>query len=953
MEGAQKRRREETDDGGEEAGIEGAAKRARLDADEKDTGVGADAQDGSMMSLETKLKERAVLPSDPADRLGLILHRVADAGYLQDVLPANRVVKSIYLDEDLWTRLPLSDPRASLMKAILRGRLERVKVLIKDKPVKELLKGTLTDQGHNALTLACDAGHSEIALLLIDAGCDVTAATVWNRKIANHPFYGHPAEMTGRATCLDYACARGLENVVDKLIEKGAVVNPEKPEHLISEGDQGIAAHLRRRTYLYSSTPLVLAIANGHEQPATTFIEKYGADVTLEGSFGLSPLQWAAYNGEESLIGLMLGKVAPISAGADAAGGSVETLQQQRQKAVTDFLATFETSHPLLLAAAKSHVGVMRLLIEAGADAHIKEPWSSTTPLHAACFGGHKEAVAYLLQECKVDVRSVDVYERDAFDFLANRFLFYNSKDHPLGPYQPDAPSAFHHRPLWMAEVSPGYQHQSPTIPIARYARSFAESEEHLFIGARSSEPTCFFPNEQGRIETLQVLTKNTPVDVSSRDDENDCIALTIAIRSGFVQLAEQLLKSGRASPDDVDYALQVATRKGHVDLANKLIVAGANIARTDEYFETFDTSLALAVDGDYEDLALQMLKAQPEEWRSVLESEQQLFKGGYYPGRSLHRCFAVACEKGLERFCLYLLDTAEGTLDVNATDDQGLSALHHACAGTYGRPVTNMVRVVSKLLDRGADVDAETDGSLGDVSTPLLCAISQHSNDDVALELLRRGANPQYCCPLTESTALRSAVQHNKLAVVKALVETYKVPLSGSPFEEALRTACKQGYEELALYLFDARASPVTGLLIAQLLRYSAQHGLDAMVFRLLGLKESFSSGFVLLSSTASGLHSAALLEALTAGRESTTMLLVGDGADLSLPVSKGQLPWEIAQQAGHTNLADKLRRLTEVQKKAKKFEDGAPQAEDGISFSFFQFVAQGQSQQQGDMLR
>ena len=61
----------------------------------------------------------------------------------------------------------------------------------------------------------------------------------------------------------------------------------------------------------YGQTPLSWAAQNGHEAVVKLLLEK-GADVESKSSNGRTPLSWAAENGHEAVVKLLLEKGADV-----------------------------------------------------------------------------------------------------------------------------------------------------------------------------------------------------------------------------------------------------------------------------------------------------------------------------------------------------------------------------------------------------------------------------------------------------------------------------------------------------------------------------------------------------------------------------------------------------------------------------------------------------------------
>jgi hypothetical protein len=97
-----------------------------------------------------------------------------------------------------------------------------------------------------------------------------------------------------------------------------------------------------------------------------------GADVHARNQDGCTPLHYAAQNGHELIVGLLLERNANVN------------------------VASTKGNTPLTLAALKGHKEVVESLLTAGADMHArnKDGW---TPLHYAAHDGHKDTVELLL----------------------------------------------------------------------------------------------------------------------------------------------------------------------------------------------------------------------------------------------------------------------------------------------------------------------------------------------------------------------------------------------------------------------------------------------------------------------------------------------------------------------------------------------------------------------------
>ncbi|WAO96056.1 NACHT domain-containing protein [Fusarium falciforme] len=123
--------------------------------------------------------------------------------------------------------------------------------------------------------------------------------------------------------------------------------------------------------------------------------DQAGINIDAKDSHGRTPLWWAAENGHEAVVRLLLKRCAYTDA-ADKWGRT-----------------------PLLLAAANGHEAIVRLLVDRGAHTDAADKWGRT-PLLLAAGNGH-EAIVRLLLDLGAHTEAVDEWGRTLLSYAAER----------------------------------------------------------------------------------------------------------------------------------------------------------------------------------------------------------------------------------------------------------------------------------------------------------------------------------------------------------------------------------------------------------------------------------------------------------------------------------------------------------------------------------------------------
>lgn len=280
---------------------------------------------------------------------------------------------------------------------------------------------------------AVEAGNRELAARLLDLGADLQPQDNWT-PLAAAARKGHiemvhllldagaPLEATGPATepPLVAAIQRGSVDAVRILIAAGADLNGGPSADYI---------------------PLVTAASNGSEEIVQLLVAA-GAMVNATDSMGVSPLHAAVQPGREKIVQFLVWSGAdvnissasftedPRSAYATQSRMMIAMMQAQlgatgaQPPGLPTRMVGLRFDAPLAVAVAGGSAEVVKILLEAGANPHIRDVATGGTLLHLAVKSSSVSCLALLL-EAGVDPaltdrqgetardRAIDIYRQD------------------------------------------------------------------------------------------------------------------------------------------------------------------------------------------------------------------------------------------------------------------------------------------------------------------------------------------------------------------------------------------------------------------------------------------------------------------------------------------------------------------------------------------------------------
>lgn len=255
--------------------------------------------------------------------------------------------------------------------------------------VQKLLKaGAILEadkNGWTALTTACRAGNSDVAIYLIEQGANIFTKTKNNWT----PFL--------------FACAYGSDSLIELFITKGVYINETSSDNWTSLMASLFGGNLKSANYFIDNgvdihfinnqnrNAFLYACEYGDDEIIMKLIDKY-ADIHLITYGKWSSVMLAIRNGKLKLAGLLISEGVSLKT-HDANGWSVMTL-----------------------AARYGDLELMQLLVEEGFSINMFTE-NQCTCLMLASIAGNTEMVRYLLeQNAWTRVKALDT-KQDAFSF--------------------------------------------------------------------------------------------------------------------------------------------------------------------------------------------------------------------------------------------------------------------------------------------------------------------------------------------------------------------------------------------------------------------------------------------------------------------------------------------------------------------------------------------------------
>ena len=171
-------------------------------------------------------------------------------------------------------------------------------------------------------------------------------------------------------TALHRACRRDNFNLVEMIVNKAQ----ETTDH------EGFRKFIDRQPSSHKTA--LIECAEHNQLQALKLLLGKGADYTLHGHFGNTPLLWASMNGHYDVVVALL-----------------EHAKQEEHSLFKDFIdhKNRDGVNAVFEAAGRGYLPIVGLLLDEGIDWSVVKKPGATTALHAASWGGRTEVVSKLL----------------------------------------------------------------------------------------------------------------------------------------------------------------------------------------------------------------------------------------------------------------------------------------------------------------------------------------------------------------------------------------------------------------------------------------------------------------------------------------------------------------------------------------------------------------------------
>ncbi|PGH00040.1 hypothetical protein GX51_06039 [Blastomyces parvus] len=401
--------------------------------------------------------------------------------------------------------------------------------------------------GRNALAVAAHCNKADIVRLLIyhHANLDTQDAQL--------------------STPLHLAASRGHTHILQLLLEEDARVNLKDAS---------------------GRTAFMVAANAGHAEAAKLLLD-YNSKINIRAADQMTALHIAAKNGDYEIASLLLSYGVDIEAKDVYMMTATHHACENGHVAILELLINHKTNinavgademTPLICSAANGHFPTTHLLLRKKATPHSKDQHGMNA-LHWAAFNGHSDIVDLLLQK-KTPLFSQNLQGRTALhlaamnkQFAVVEFLLRNN-----APIEARCHQGF---------TTLHYACCAQNVDLVRLLLA-AGADIEAEVDKLKQRP-IHFAASLGSLEITRLLCeKGASLDALTSDSAGRR-ALTIACRSGNLEIVQELLRFGAKSrvlyPGSIveDSPICIASRMGHASMVSHLLANGSSALESDE----------------------------------------------------------------------------------------------------------------------------------------------------------------------------------------------------------------------------------------------------------------------------------------------------------------------------------------------------------------------------------
>ncbi|RYO96334.1 hypothetical protein DL764_007492 [Monosporascus ibericus] len=587
------------------------------------------------------------------------------------------------------------------------------------------------------------------------------------KRHSGHSKYsqGFPRQMTG----LHLAAFFGVQEAVHALLRK----------HCLDLKDS------------YGQTPLSWAARNGHEAVVKLLLNN-GANLKSKSDNGQTPLLWAAENGHEAVVKLLLDKDAKLESKSDIGQTPLSWAAENGHEAVVKLLLKKDANlkskdkvngqTPLSWAAERGHEAVVKLLVEKGAELESKSN-NGQTPLSLAAEYGHKAVVKLLVEKganleskSKNDLTPLSWAARNGHEpvvkLLLEKGASLESKNEKGAHIKPKD-EAYGQIPLSLAAR---YGHNS-VVKLLFEKRFYLEfnddkyNNEQLLWAARYGH------------EAVAKLLLEKGASLEFKDKSYGQTPLSWAARNGRKMVVKLLLEKGanlESKSNNGWTPLSWAAENGHEAVVKLLLEKGVNLESQNKEY-------------NYEQLSWAARNGRETVVKLLIEKGGDLeFTHKNYG----HTPLSWAAERGHEAVVKLLVEKGA---KLQSTSNNGRTPLSWAAENGHEA-------VVKLLIEKVADLEFKNK-NYG--QTPLSWA-ARNGRETVVKLLLEKGANLEFQDEEYNNEQLSWAARYGCEMVVKLLAEKgANIEFKDKDYGQTpLSWAAERGYEAVVKLLIEKGAN-------------------------------------------------------------------------------------------------------------------------------------------------